>query len=108
MTAFLADDVLTLAAALAFYTLLSFAPLIVLAVAGAALAGPDAQARLIEQIGSVIGPEAQGAARAVLDSGKSHPQLGSIVGMAGLAVAVVGATTVFAQLQASLNRIFVR
>jgi membrane protein len=106
VTAFLADEVLTLAAALAFYTLLSFAPLIVLAVAGAALAGPDAQARLIEQIGSVIGPEAQGAARAVLDSGKSHPQLGSIVGMAGLAVAVVGATTVFAQLQASLNRIF--
>jgi len=28
------------------------------------------------------------------------------VGIAGLAVAVVGATTVFAQLQASLNRIF--
>lgn len=106
VASFLADDVLTLSAALAFYTLLSFAPLIVLAVAGAAFAGPDAQARLLDQIGAVIGPEAQGAARAVLDSSESRPQLGSIVGMAGLVVAVIGATTVFAQLQASLNLIF--
>lgn len=103
---FLADDVLTLAAALAFYTLLSFAPLIVLAVAGAAFAGPQAQASLLEEIGVVIGPEAQRAARAVLESSTSHPHLGSIAGATGLAVAIIGATTVFAQLQASLNFIF--
>lgn len=106
MESFLADDVLTLSAALAFYTLLSFAPLIVLAVAGAAFVGPQAQASLLEEIGIVIGPEAQRAARAVLESSTSHPRAGSIASAAGFAVAIVGATTVFAQLQASLNFIF--
>ena len=104
--AFLDDDVLTLSASLAFYTLLSFAPLIVLAVLASSAAGVDAQDALLDQIGAVIGPQARDAASAVIASGKSHPSAGSIAGIAGVITALVGATTVFAQLQSSLNLIF--
>ena len=104
--AFLGDDVLTLSAGLAFYTLLSFAPLIVLGVLAASVAGAGAQAALLEQIGALVGPAARDAAAAVIASGKSHPSAGSLAGIAGLVTLAIGATTVFAQLQSSLNVIF--
>jgi membrane protein len=103
---FLANDVLTLAAALAFYTILSFAPLIVLAIWAASLAGPHAQDSLLDEIGAVIGGEARAAAQAIIENGKTHPEIGSLAGMAGIVMLVVGSTTVFAQLQSSLNVIF--
>jgi membrane protein len=103
---FVDDDVLTLAAALAFYTMLSFAPLIVIAIHAASLAGPGAEAALLDQVRAVVGEEARNAAEAVIRSGKMRPEIGSIAGIAGLLMLVVGATTVFAQLQSSLNRIF--
>src|SRR5699024_1688029 len=39
-------------------------------------------------------------------SADSHPGLGNIAGLIGLAISLVGATTVFAQLQTALNRIW--
>src|SRR3954469_6390338 len=103
---FIADDVLTLAAALAFYTVLSFAPLIVLAIWASSAAGPGAEDALLDQVGAIAGEEVRTAAEAVIRSGKTRPELGSVAGIAGVAVLVVGATTVFAQLQSSLNLMF--
>lgn len=103
---FLANDVLTLAAALAFYTVLSFAPLIVLAIWAASLAGPHAQDSLLSEIGAVVGDQARAAAQAVIENSKSHPEVGSAAGIAGIVMLIVGSTTVFAQLQSSLNVIF--
>lgn len=102
----MSDEVLTLSAALAFYTLLSFAPLMVLAVWLASLTGPNAQAELLAQIGALAGASAQDAAGAVINSGKAHPSVGSVAGISGLITLAIGATTVFGQLQSSLNRIF--
>jgi membrane protein len=104
--AFLRDDVLTLAAALAFYTLLSFAPVMVLAVWLGAYAGAGFQDSLLNQIGALAGGQARDAAKAVIDSGKAHPSFGSVAGIAGILTLVVSATTAFAQLQSSLNVIF--
>jgi membrane protein len=103
---FFADDVLTLAAALSFYTLLSFAPLMVLAVWAGASIGHGAQDAMLAQIAALAGDDARRAAQAVVDSANRHPSLGSLAGLLGVAVSLVGATTVFAQLQASLNRIW--
>jgi membrane protein len=103
---FISDDVLTLAAALAFYTMLSFSPLIVIAIHAASLAGPGAEAALLDQVRDVVGEEARSAAEAVIRSGKMRPEIGSIAGIAGLVMLGVGATTVFAELQSSLNLIF--
>ena len=103
---FVDDDVLTLAAALAFYTMLSFAPLVVLAIWAASGAGAGAENAVLDQVRAIAGGEARAAAEAVIESGKMRPELGSVAGIAGLAVLVVGATSVFAQLQSSLNLIF--
>jgi membrane protein len=75
------------------------------AIRGASLAGPGAEAALLDQVRAVVGEEARNAAEAVIRSGKMRPEVGSIAGIAGLAMLVVGATTVFAQLQSSLNLI---
>lgn len=103
---FLEDDVLTLAAALSFYTLLSFAPVIGLAIWALSVAGASARASLLDEIALVGGDAARSAAQAVIESGKAHPDFGSFAGIVGLVLLVVGATTVFAQLQSSLNTIF--
>ena len=106
VSAFLEDDVLTLAAALTFATLLSFAPLILLALAVTSAIGPGAQEALLAQFAALAGNDARLAAQAVIDSANERPALGSFAGMTGLAVALVGATAVFGQLQTSLNDIW--
>src|SRR5690242_746365 len=88
---FVADDVLTLAAALAFYTMLSFAPLIVLAIWASSAAGPGAESALLDELRAIAGEEARAAAEAVIRSGKMRPELGSVAGIAGVIVLIVGA-----------------
>jgi len=104
--AFFADDVLTLAAALTFSTLLSFAPLILLALWVTSAIGPGAQDALLAQFAALAGDEARAAAQAVIDSARERPSLGSVAGITGIVVALVGATAVFGQLQTSLNDIW--
>ncbi|MGA7297065.1 MAG: YihY/virulence factor BrkB family protein [Rhodanobacteraceae bacterium] len=106
MRGFLDDNVMSLAASLSFYTLLSFAPLLVLAVWSGSLIGYDAQQTMLDQLARVAGPGARAAAQSVFSSADSNPHLGSVSGIVGIAVSLVAATTVFAQLQAALNRIW--
>jgi membrane protein len=103
---FVEDDALTLSAALTFSTLLSFAPLLILALSVTSVLGWSAQDAILDQLGALAGHEARSAAQAVLDSAKQRPAAGGIAAAFGLIVAIVGATTVFAQLQTSLNDIW--
>lgn len=103
---FARDDALTLAASLAFYTAFSFAPLIVLSLWLASSINSGAQDYLLDQLGMLAGENAKVVARVVIDSAEDQPTLGNVAGMIGLGVLLVGATTVFAQLQASLNLIW--
>jgi len=103
---FLDDDVLTLSGAVTFSTMLSFAPLMLLALWSTSILGAGAKDALLDQLQSLIGDDARAAAQAVIDSASRRPALGSAAGIVGVIVAIVGATTVFAQLQTSLNDIF--
>lgn len=103
---FFNDNVMSLAASLSFYTLLSFAPLLVLAVWLGSLIGYDAQLTMLDQIAGIAGPGARAAAQSVFESADANPELGSVAGIVGIGVSLVAATTVFAQLQAALNRIW--
>lgn len=103
---FVSDDAMSLAASLSFYTLLSFAPLLVLGVWASSLIGYDAQQAVLGQIGELAGAQARQAAQTVFRSAAEHPSAGSAAGIFGIAVSVFAATTVFAQLQAALNRIW--
>lgn len=102
---FLDADVITQAAAVAFYAALSLAPLLLLALWLTA-SNPSAQAATIEQIGVLMGPEAQDVARTVIANARERPDTGSIAGWWSITLLLVGASAVFAQLQDALNRIF--
>ena len=95
------------AAALAFFTVFSIAPVMIVAVAvvGLVLGPRVAEGELLGQLRDAIGPEAAGVVEtAVMNS--QLDQSGWWPTLAGLAAIVLGATTVFAQMQQSLNAIW--
>ena len=102
---FLDADVITQAAAVAFYAALSLAPLLLLLLWLTA-SSPAAQQATLGQIGLLMGPEAQAVAQTVIDNARERPDTGSIAGWWSIGLLLVGASAVFAQLQDALNRIF--
>ena len=102
---FLDADVITQAAAVAFYAALSLAPLLLLLLWLTA-SNETAQAATLGQIGLLMGPEAQEVARTVIANARDRPDTGSIAGWWSIGLLLVGASAVFAQLQDALNRIF--
>ncbi|WP_425476487.1 YihY/virulence factor BrkB family protein [Arenimonas donghaensis] len=99
-------DLLTHAASLSFYTMFSLAPLLVLVLWLTASLYPPAQDALMQQIASIAGEDAREVARTVLRNARDRPDIGSIAGWWSTLLLFIGATAVFARLQASLNHIF--
>jgi membrane protein len=101
-----ADRVPRLGAALAFYTLFSLAPLLVVVIAIAALGfGPEiASTQLIQQIELFIGPEGARAIQATIEN-TSRPRSGIIATLIGLATMLFGTTIVFSELQDGMHTI---
>lgn len=99
------DDVTTLAAAIAYYTVFSLPPLLVIVVAIAgAIYGPDTIVDLIErQASQAIGPSAGEAIRTMIENASS---VGTGIGskVVGVVALLFGATGAFGQLQKALNR----
>ena len=97
-----------LAAAVAFYTVLSLAPLLILVVAvGSWWVGADATRHYLStQIADLIGREG-GELVDRLVSGRDVPSaLDGWGAWLGMAITAIGATATFAELQHALNRIF--
>jgi len=103
---FVEIDLMTHAAALAFFALLSLAPLLILLLWLTASLYPAAQQQLIEQIGQLAGSSAEEIAATVIDNASRQPGVGSLAGLWGTLLLFVGATAVFARLQTALNLIF--
>lgn len=103
---FVEIDLLTHAASLSFFALISLAPLLVLVLWVAASLYPEAQQALIDQIGELAGDEARAVALTVIRNASEQPDVGSLAGIWSTLLLFIGATAVFAQLQATLNRIF--
>lgn len=99
-------DLLTHAAALSFYTLLSLAPLLVLLLWLAASLYPSAQDALVDQVSDLAGRGAQEVAQTVIANAEDRPDIGSLAGIWSTALLFVSATIVFARLQTALNLIF--
>ena len=101
------DNASRLGAAVAFYTLLSLAPVIVIAVALAAVVyGQDAaEGRLASEIGGVAGPEAARTIQEIIKGG-SQPRIGAIATLLGLAILAFGASSVFVELRDAMNTIW--
>lgn len=103
---FVDHDDLTLAASLAYYTALSLAPLVILALWTAGALSWNAQDALVAEVQRVAGDAVARTVSTVIDSAQLHPALGSFAGWLGVLVLVMGAAAVFAQLQLALNIIF--
>lgn len=103
---FAAGQPFQLAASLSYYTLLSMAPLllIVTGFAGFLLGQQQVQEELIEQMRALVGQDGAALMQTVIDNA-SRPDQGIVSMVVGLALMILGATTVFAQLQAALNQI---
>lgn len=100
------DELMTRAAALAFYSALSFAPLLVLLVWALSMLHSGWDKQLIDLLTGMVGPRAAEAVNGVMDSAKERPHIGNIAGVIGLIVTLIGASAVFAQLQNTLNRVW--
>jgi membrane protein len=103
---FIDDDAMALGAAIAFYTALSFAPLLVLLSWGASFLGAEVQDALVENIMLVLGGEAAMVADRVLHHAATDEGAADRAGALGLVTLLVSATAVFAQLQAAMNRVW--
>jgi membrane protein len=102
-----ADRGSRLGAALAFYTLFSLAPLLLIIIAITALVfGREiAYTQLIQQIEAFIGLEGARVIQATIEN-TSRPSSGIMATLIGLATMLFGATIVFNELQDALNMIW--
>lgn len=103
---FVETDLMTQAASLSFYALLSLAPLLIVLLWLTASLYPPAQQSLLDQIAQLAGSDAAAVAKTVIRNADARPDLGSLAGLWSTTLLLVGATVVFAQLQGALNLIF--
>ncbi len=94
-------------AAISYYTVFSIAPLplIVMAVAGFVWGQAAVEGEIARQLTGLLGPEAAQSVHALLRSA-NHPTEGWVAGVLSLMALLIGATTVFAELQSALDRIW--
>lgn len=101
------DETFRLAASLAFYTIFSLAPVLLIAtgVASMFLSREAATERIIAEVQSMMGADGAQAIRQVLDASKGFGN-GLWAIATGTVTFLLGATAVFAELQAALNKIW--
>ena len=102
-----ADNCMSMGAALAFYSLLSMAPLLVLVIslAGLIVGRDEAQALLMTQISGLLGETGAEGVRSLLDSAGDDKE-GIFQTLISGFLLLIGATTVFGELQDDLDRIW--
>lgn len=100
----LADDATRLSAALAFYTILSVAPLLVIvtAIAGWVYGTEAATKQLENQARSFVGDAGAEVLKTTVDHAK-RPGEGIVATIIGVATLLFGASGVFGELQSSMN-----
>jgi membrane protein len=101
------DGANRLAAALAYYTTFSLAPLLVLILAIAGLAGgrEAAQTQTMAQVEDLLGAEGREFVQGMIESA-SRPSTGLVATFIGAVTLLFGALGVFGELQNSLNTIW--
>jgi membrane protein len=107
ITEFSQDKVPRLGAALAYYTIFSLAPLllIVIAIVGLVFGHDAAQNKIFEQLHGVLGATtAEGMQEMVKNAAK--PKSGTVATVLGIVTLLLGASGVFGQLKDALNTIW--
>jgi membrane protein len=107
MTSWSDDYASSMGAALAYYTMFSIAPLllIVISIAGLFFGEQAARGEILDQLEGLMGVDGAHAVQALLAS-VNHPKAGIFATLFGIGALVVGATTVIGELQNALDRIW--
>lgn len=107
VNAWIDDFAPSMGASISYYTVFSLAPLlvIVIAIAGAIFGREAVQGEIVLQLQGLIGRDGALAVQGMIQSA-SEPGKGLLAGGISIVVLLVGATTVFAELQSSLDRIW--
>jgi membrane protein len=94
-------------AALAFYTLFSMTPILILSIAGAGYFFGDeaAQGEIIMQVEGLVGHDGAQAIQALL-AGARDPASGFVATLVAAVLLLVGATSVFVELKGSLDELW--
>ena len=94
-------------AALAFYTLFSMTPILVLAiaVAGYVFGAEAAQGEIVDQVQGLVGPNGAQAIQALLAAARD-PASGLVATLVASVLLLLGATSVFAELKGSLDELW--
>jgi membrane protein len=105
--AWLDDRAPTMGAAIAYYTVFSLAPILVMviAVAGLAFGQQAAEGALFGELADLVGPESAAAVQALLRSA-SGARSGIFATALGIGTLVIAATAVLGELQSALNLIW--
>jgi membrane protein len=104
---FIADDALSKGAAIAFYTVTSIAPilLIVVAIAGLAFGREAAQNGIVAQLSGLMGKESAQLLQSAI-AGAQGKSSGTLATVIGVATVIVTASGVFGEMQSALNTIW--
>ncbi|MBD1846168.1 YihY/virulence factor BrkB family protein [Cyanobacteria bacterium FACHB-63] len=102
------DNVPLLAAALAYYTMFSLAPLLIIAIAivGAVYGEEAAQGEIVRQIQGLVGRQGAEFIQSMIQNASRPGSGGGIATLIGIGVLIFGASGVFGQLQTALNTIW--
>jgi membrane protein len=105
--AWLDHDAASMGAALSFYTLFSIAPVLLVAtwIAGSMLDKESVRQHVLTQMQTLMG-DAGAAAVGALLTGSAHIGGGSFATIVGVASLLIGATSVFGELQRDLDRVW--
>ena len=105
--AWIADNAPRLGAALAFYTLFSLAPVLIIAVsvAGFMFGEKAAQGEIVRQFQGLIGTQGASAIEAILQV-TNRPALGAFAATIAILAILIGASGAFNELQDALNTIW--
>lgn len=107
LTAWLAHRAASKGAAVAFYTLFSMTPILVLAiaVAGYFFGAEAAQGEIIAQLQALVGPNGAQAINALLAAAR-NPESGVVASVIATLLLLVGTTSVFVELKDSLDEMW--
>ena len=101
------DRAATMGASIAYYTVFSLAPMLVLviAIAGLAFGQKAAEGALFGELAELVGPESAAAVQAMLRSA-SGTGSGIFAAAVGIGTLIIAATAVLSELQSALNLIW--
>ena len=107
-SAWMEDNALRLSASLAFYSVFSLAPVLVIAVSIGALLFSEQTVRdqISAQLEALAGPRAADALEALLVTTAAQKRTGTFATIAGIIVMLFGASGVFGELKDALNTIW--